>query len=110
MTTWVGPGSSLPNDVKRPANTGITFTIKKMMTPMATDDHGHYRLQYDALVDALRRAGYFGPFGLDAFHYRGSDGALRFHGCSDVNARFSMAWGIGMGGWRPSDSGEGDTG
>jgi hypothetical protein len=43
---------------------------------------------------ALRREGYFGPFGVDAFRFQ--EGAkLRL--LSDLNARYSMGWGIGMG-------------
>lgn len=55
-----------------------------------------------ALSDTLERAaaalvdaGYFGPFGIDAFRHRGG-----FHALSEINARYSMGWAIGMGGWR----------
>ncbi|MET0340541.1 MAG: hypothetical protein ABW252_06045 [Polyangiales bacterium] len=40
--------------------------------------------------EALRAAGYFGPFGIDAFRYLGADGAPAFQPCSELNARFSM--------------------
>ncbi len=44
---------------------------------------------------ALRRAGYFGPFGVDArsFSWRGRPG-LQLVG--DLNARFTMGWSTGM--------------
>ncbi len=48
---------------------------------------------FDATVAALQAAGYFGPFGIDAFRYRGG-----FHPLSDLNARYSMGWPVGMGG------------
>jgi len=51
----------------------------------------------DAFNDAaraLRTAGYFGPFGIDAFRHTGG-----FHPLSEINARYSMGWPVGMGGW-----------
>lgn len=50
---------------------------------------------------ALVRAGYFGPFGLDAFRYRDPGGRVRFQPLSEVNARFSMGWAVGMGSQEP---------
>jgi hypothetical protein len=50
---------------------------------------------------ALRRAGYFGPFGIDAFRYRGEGGARAFHPCCEINGRYTMAWALGMGRKRP---------
>ncbi len=43
----------------------------------------------------LHEAGYFGPFGVDAFVHEGG-----FHARSEINARFSMGFAIGMPGWR----------
>ncbi|MET0593275.1 MAG: hypothetical protein ABW133_11285 [Polyangiaceae bacterium] len=49
--------------------------------------------------EALAIAGYFGPFGVDA--YRWQDGArTRFNARSEINARYSMGWAIGMRGRR----------
>jgi len=42
-------------------------------------------------ADALRDAGYFGPFGVDAFRHAGG-----FHPLSEINARYTMAWPLGM--------------
>jgi hypothetical protein len=50
---------------------------------------------------ALHQAGYFGPFGLDAFRWRAPDERLRFQPRSEVNARYSMGWATGMGAFRP---------
>lgn len=47
-------------------------------------------------AQALTRAGYFGPFGLDAFRWRAPDGALHFQPRCELNARYSMGWAIGM--------------
>ena len=49
---------------------------------------------------ALRSAGYRGPYGVDAFRYtRG--GSARFQPRCEINARYSMAWAVGMGERRP---------
>lgn len=47
------------------------------------------------VADALRAAGYFGPFGVDAFTYR-LGGAVRFNPRSEINARYSMGFPAGM--------------
>ena len=45
----------------------------------------------------LARVGYFGPFGVDAYSYRHARGApLRFQPRSEINARYSMAFAIGL--------------
>lgn len=45
---------------------------------------------------ALAGAGYFGPFGIDAFRYQTEDGP-RFNPRSEINARHTLAYAIGMG-------------
>jgi hypothetical protein len=49
---------------------------------------------------ALRGAGYFGPFGIDGYRYR-DDGAVAFNPLSELNARYTMGWAVGMGARRP---------
>ena len=46
---------------------------------------------------ALRGAGYFGPFGIDAFAYRDRRGALHLQPRSEINARYSMGFPVGFG-------------
>ena len=55
----------------------------------------------ESTATALHLAGYFGPFGIDAFRWRDADGALRFQPRCELNARYSMGWAIGMGDARP---------
>jgi hypothetical protein len=43
-------------------------------------------------AEALSKAGYFGPFGVDAFRYRDAHGAARFNPRCEINARFSMGY------------------
>jgi hypothetical protein len=64
--------------------------------------------ELDALLDharlagtALRRAGYWGPFGVDAFLWKDKGRERRFNPRCEINARYSMGWAIGMGDRRP---------
>jgi hypothetical protein len=45
-----------------------------------------------ATARALHEAGYFGPFGLDAFRYRSATGVPAFQPRCELNARFSMGY------------------
>lgn len=45
---------------------------------------------------ALSAAGFFGPFSTDAFRYRADDGRLHFHALSELNARYSMGFFVGL--------------
>ena len=47
---------------------------------------------------ALARSGYFGPFGVDAYTYRGSEGGLELQPRSEINARYSMGFALGFSG------------
>lgn len=47
------------------------------------------------VADALRQAGYVGPFGIDAWHWRRPDGSVAFHPLGEINARMTfglVAW------------------
>ena len=50
---------------------------------------------FEQVAQALRDAGYRGPFGIDAFRHAGG-----FHPLSEINARYSMGWHVGMRSWR----------
>jgi hypothetical protein len=50
----------------------------------------------ERLAEGLWTAGYWGPFGFDAFTYRNETGVM-LNPLSDVNARFSLGWSVGMG-------------
>jgi hypothetical protein len=39
---------------------------------------------------ALRQAGYAGPFGIDAWHWRRTDGSVAFHPLGEINARMTF--------------------
>lgn len=69
--------------------------------PIALAAHGEVpeRLAEEVrrVARALHEAGYFGPFGVDAFTYRTRDGALALQPRSEINARYSMGFAIGFG-------------
>ena len=46
-------------------------------------------------AEALLEAGYFGPFGIDAYRWR-AGAAAHFNARSEINARYSMGWATGM--------------
>jgi hypothetical protein len=49
----------------------------------------------EAVAAALRREGYVGPFGIDAWRHRGEDGATVLHPLGEINARMTfglVAW------------------
>ncbi|HEU4409739.1 MAG TPA: hypothetical protein VFS43_31080 [Polyangiaceae bacterium] len=48
-------------------------------------------------AEALARAGYFGPFNLDAFRWKDGRGRPHFNPRCEINARYSMGWALGMG-------------
>ena len=49
------------------------------------------------VAGALAGAGYFGPFGVDAYLWRDAAGAQHFNPRGEINARYTMAWALGMG-------------
>lgn len=66
------------------------------------DDDDFATGERDALVESAKRcarflieSGYFGPFGIDAFRWREGRNE-HFHALCDLNARYSMGWGVGM--------------
>jgi hypothetical protein len=51
----------------------------------------------EKVAAALGAAGYFGPFGIDAYTYRDRRGALHLQPRSEINARYSMGFPVGFG-------------
>ncbi|MDB4945123.1 MAG: hypothetical protein JWP97_4657 [Labilithrix sp.] len=58
---------------------------------------GPLRAQGERVVAALASSGYFGPFGVDAFTYAAAGGGLSLQPCSEINARYSMGFPVGLG-------------
>jgi hypothetical protein len=76
-------------------------TTALLPNTLSDDELRQLRSEAERSAEALSRAGYFGPFGIDAFRYRDRDGRPRFNARSEINARYSMGWAIGMGNARP---------
>lgn len=55
------------------------------------------RASATTVAEALHRAGYFGPFGIDAFTYRDTAGEERLQPRTEINARYSMGFAVGFG-------------
>jgi hypothetical protein len=66
---------------------------------LAREDDAELEAAVDAAGAALSRAGYFGPFGIDAYRHRALDGSGRtvLNPLSEINARFTMDWTLAMG-------------
>ena len=52
--------------------------------------HSLYADIFALLEEALRRAGFSGPLGIDAFAYRGVDGKIRLKPVVEINPRYTM--------------------
>lgn len=50
----------------------------------------------EAVAAALIAAGYFGPFGIDAYEFRTAAGTTRLNPLGEINARYSMGYAVGM--------------
>jgi hypothetical protein len=68
---------------------------------LGRDEAYSFAMTAQAAGDALARAGYFGPFGIDAFRWRDENGKPHWNPRCEINARYSMGWAIGMGHVRP---------
>lgn len=62
---------------------------------LGREEEGRLSAAFERVSEGLVEMGYFGAFGVDAFRYGGG-----FCAVSEVNARYTMGWGVGMGGWR----------
>ncbi len=60
---------------------------------------GRFRAVVEAAGEALGRAGYFGPFGVDGYLWRAAEGVV-LQPLSEINARYSMGWAVGWGSLR----------
>lgn len=64
---------------------------------LSADELAPLQRTLEQTARALHEAGYFGPFGVDAFRWRAPDGAVAFQPRCELNARYSMGWALGMG-------------
>jgi hypothetical protein len=62
---------------------------------LAERDRERFLEVVEGVASALRREGYAGPFGVDAWTYRRPDGSAAFHPLGEINARMTfglVAW------------------
>ena len=90
---------------------GDAWRGSRIATPgeLAEAEHAALRGALAEAGRALANAGYFGPFGIDAFRYRDVAGGAVFCACCDVNARYTMGFAVGMGLAAPDQRGVAPT-
>ncbi len=62
---------------------------------LSAEDRHRLAETAESAAAALRRAGYAGPFGIDAWRYRREDGSIAFNPLGEINARMTfglVAW------------------
>ncbi len=76
-----------------------TRTERAARGEVSREDDARLAEAFESAGRALARAGYFGPFGIDAFRHRvpGRAGDV-LNPLSEINARFTMDWATGMAG------------
>jgi hypothetical protein len=62
---------------------------------VARNDIEQLRQRATTVAEALTGAGYFGPFGIDAYVFRGPGSRLTLNPLGELNARYSMGYPIG---------------
>lgn len=69
-----------------------------LSTELADDPQLQSRLaeEVQSVARALGKKGYFGPFGIDAYLYRDRDGNTVLQPRSEINARYSMGFAVGL--------------
>jgi hypothetical protein len=76
-------------------------TVRATPGDLTPDEQAALARATEEAARALTSAGYFGPFGVDAFRWEDEGGACRFNARCEVNARYTMGWAVGMGERRP---------
>ena len=96
---WIGPdggwflGVPVRIEVRERA-----FVGARNLGPEELEPHERDALRHAAerAAQELLRAGYFGPFGVDAYRWSDAGGSATFEPCSELNARYTLAWDLGM--------------
>ena len=77
---------------------GSWLATERISEPTAEERAIAARLAEEAarVAEALRREGYFGPFGIDAYTYRDPSGSVALQPRSEINARYTMGFAFGF--------------
>jgi hypothetical protein len=73
------------------------FTGIDLQPSLSEAERDRLRETVELVAGALRRAGYAGPFGIDAWRYRKADGEKILHPLGEINARMTfgrIAWAL----------------
>ncbi|MCC7011752.1 MAG: hypothetical protein IT454_04240 [Planctomycetes bacterium] len=73
-----------------------TATSRAESGEVSREDDTRLAETFEHVGRELARAGYFGPFGIDAYRHRTSDGREVLNPLSEINARFTMDWATAM--------------
>ncbi|HEX2224088.1 MAG TPA: hypothetical protein VHN15_07765 [Thermoanaerobaculia bacterium] len=57
---------------------------------LSEEERGRMETALSGVAEALREAGYHGPFGIDAWQYRSANGSLVLHPLGEINARMTF--------------------
>jgi hypothetical protein len=71
------------------------FAGIELKVDLTERDRNRFLETVEGVASALRREGYAGPFGVDAWTYRRADRSLVFHPLGEINARMTfglVAW------------------
>jgi len=71
------------------------FAGIELEATLSEQDRDRFLEVVEGVASALRREGYVGPFGVDAWSYRQADGSVTFHPLGEINARMTfglVAW------------------
>ncbi len=97
---YVGEEIVLGRPTESAVNAGGVWTSSSVAEGLSPDVMSALIAEARGCGEALSRAGYRGPFGLDAFVYEHHAGSRLAARC-ELNARYTMAWALGMGELRP---------
>jgi phosphoribosylaminoimidazole carboxylase (NCAIR synthetase) len=82
-------------------SSGAWIATRVATSELTHDERDSLHREAALSAKALHHSGYFGPFGIDGFRWRGQERADHFQPRCEINARYSMGWAIGMGDARP---------
>ena len=73
--------------------------VASELLPASTLEPAQTRHLYERaerVAEELTTAGYFGPFGIDAYLWRSASGKIELNTLGELNARYSMGYAVGM--------------
>jgi hypothetical protein len=92
-------GSLLPGGLVRQScdSRGAWLRTERVGPSEDAEVRSRMHQELERVGRALFTAGYFGPFGVDAFSYKGQGGERCFQPRSEINARYTMGFSTGFG-------------